>query len=295
MSKKVPKLLQIYFHDGEETKSEKHGDPQLRVGAPSIDQLSKLPPGEGLNLIMICGRAREGKSFLMNMLAGRDGLFRVSPSNVPCTVGTDMSPHFDSASDFAGAPVKGLVGFLDTEGQGDRGAAFDVQLGAPSLLLSKVVILNWKGRPAKDEMLQKLAVLAEAASRIRLDSSEEEGEEEGKEGQYAVFGHLHIILRDCPDIEGVGDLILHQEPGRATDKGRTERNRIREVLQESFESISIWGLPSPITDAMALDEGKFTEADCSEAFTQAVGRLKAKVAEQIKVMSISVIYCLICG
>ena len=56
-----------------------------------LSKLGAIP----LNFLMICGPARKGKSFLMNMLAGLEShstLFPVSGQNVACTSGVDISP-----------------------------------------------------------------------------------------------------------------------------------------------------------------------------------------------------------
>lgn len=147
----VRKLLQIFKHG--ESSGEADGEAELRVGADGLRQLNRLPAGELLNLVMICGRAREGKSFLMNILTGTDGLFEVRPTNEPCTMGTDMSPHFAKLADVCGAPIRGSVGWLDTEGHGDKGVCYDVQLAAPGLLLSKVGhVVNQHAGPAADPL-----------------------------------------------------------------------------------------------------------------------------------------------
>jgi hypothetical protein len=48
--------------------------------------------------------------------------------------------------------------------QGDRHPGSDIKLALPMLLLSRVVILNWLGRPTKTAMLNQLAVMHAAAS-----------------------------------------------------------------------------------------------------------------------------------
>ena len=54
--------------------------------------LSRMPKREQLGLIAIFGSARQGKSFLMNKLAGGDGCgFKVSNKQDPCTVGIDLA------------------------------------------------------------------------------------------------------------------------------------------------------------------------------------------------------------
>ena len=83
---------------------------------------------EQLNLISIFGAARQGKSFLMNLLANQQDLFRISNEKEPCTQGVDLSSHFMPLNAFSRqnncpevrSGQKMMVGFVDAEGQGDR-------------------------------------------------------------------------------------------------------------------------------------------------------------------------------
>lgn len=49
--------------------------------------LKGVPVGAKVNLISIFGRARQGKSFLMNCLAGEKEVFRISNEKDSCTQG----------------------------------------------------------------------------------------------------------------------------------------------------------------------------------------------------------------
>lgn len=83
-----------------------------------------------INLISIFGAARQGKSFLMNLLADQQDLFKISNLREPCTQGVDLSGHFIPLSEFSALngcpPVTAKqskqiqIGFVDAEGQGDR-------------------------------------------------------------------------------------------------------------------------------------------------------------------------------
>lgn len=55
------------------------GEPMMTVDQSSIDDvLIPLGDEQPVNLIAIFGAARGGKSFLMNQLAGRDDVFKIS-------------------------------------------------------------------------------------------------------------------------------------------------------------------------------------------------------------------------
>jgi len=126
-----------------------------------------------------------------------------------------------------------------------------------------VLIFNWSGRPARDDILQKLSCLAEAARRVDTDQSDHPEEK--------IFGNLHLVLRDCPDATGVEEHVfnLEMEKRNAVD-ALLQRNRIRRILNESFESISVWGFPSPIADSATLNRGEFTTDEVTQTPTGAM-------------------------
>mmetsp|Transcript_14601 Transcript_14601/g.19103 ORF Transcript_14601/g.19103 Transcript_14601/m.19103 type:complete len:972 (+) Transcript_14601:153-3068(+) len=199
-----------------------------------------------VNIIMVFGHARQGKSFLMNCLSHKDLLFPVSERNYACTKGVQLAREFQSLQDFTGRrsnrnQVPPVIGFVDCEGQGDQGMQYDINLVTPLLLLSKIVIFNWLGRPNKAQMLDTLALLAHSAGQLAEDQSEQ------------AFGDLYIVLRDCPSSEGVEDIIISPEDpseGRSRNqiKSINERNEVRSQLQRSFRSINFCCMPRPHPD-----------------------------------------------
>lgn len=247
---------------------------KLAVQPAATASLRGLGPDK-LGLVTIHGQAKTGKSFLMNKLMDQPGFFAVRGGNTPTTVGVDLSPMKPYA-EFAGGRGAdgGKIAFVDVEGQGDRGVDYDVMLTAPLLLVSKAVIFNWRGKMAKDEMLNKLGVLAEAARKIKPEGN--------AKGDYRIFGHLHIILRDQPDVEGVHEALFEAEDCAATDDAAEARNKIRKIVRQSFASYRVWGFPAPIESAARLAKGAFTEADTEAAFDEALGGFKDVLAQQLK-------------
>jgi hypothetical protein len=163
------------------------------------------------------------------------------------------------------------VGFVDVEGQGDESDQYDALLVTPLLLLSKVVVFNWKGGVEKTSILKLLTSLARAASSIDLGNTGDDG--------HKIFGHLHIVFRDWqydddesedeedeeddedddednaaapaaaapPDgprsaEEKVLARLMTEEAGQA-DEGITERNATRKQLWKAFASIRVWLFP----------------------------------------------------
>ena len=130
------------------------------------------------NLISIFGRARQGKSFLMNCLAGEEQIFKISNEKESCTQGIDISEKWMTVSEFSkvdgGALCEGdaKVGFVDAEGQGDRDVSYDANLVCPILLASKCVIFNWKGDLQKDHIMSTLGIMTRAARNVSLTEDE---------------------------------------------------------------------------------------------------------------------------
>lgn len=261
-----------------------------------------------LNLISIFGAARQGKSFLMNMLAGEDRLFKISSSQDPCTQGVDVSrkviswgafrrhdeiatkKHERRSIDHASSEPAPKIAFVDVEGQGDRDLTYDANLVCPVVLTSRCVIFNWKDSLQRDRLLNLLAVMQRAAFNVATEEEEEEEEGGDKSQEYGntlaphtkIFGHLHIVFRDWAydgTKETVYKTLFTQERSLAPDA--VARNQIRSVLQNAFESISIWLLPPPVDRTTDLNK-ELRTGDLSDAFKVQVTALRHALAEQVK-------------
>lgn len=194
----------------------------------------------------------------MNLLSGHRDLFEVAHGNLPCTNGVFISDIFNDGATFRRradtvtvAPGgkafsdDASVAYVDVEGLGDKGKAYDVHLIAPLLLVSKVLIYNWKGAPNKHVMLDSLFTLGEAAQKVGMTDSENGGAHKTT-GKKPLFGHLVVVLRDWHTTDEVYDLLfgLEMEPKRGDDAIRA-RNASRELVLSAFESITIKCLPYP--------------------------------------------------
>lgn len=113
------------------------------VNSESTVVIDSFPPSP-VNLVTIFGAARSGKSFLMNALARRDGMFGVSKAVRPCTRGVDLSKTLVSLDEFTGTSTDDqsrrtpCIGFVDVEGLGDRESSNCMKLVVPPMMLSKV-------------------------------------------------------------------------------------------------------------------------------------------------------------
>lgn len=222
------------------------GASQLVVN-PQVAKEVFRPAGRNCcNLISVFGAARQGKSFLMNCLAGETELFKISNLRESCTQGLDISQNLMSLSDFSslygGKPVPGKrgvhVGLVDAEGQGDRDVTYDTNLICPVLLVSKCVIFNWKDSMQKDKILNQLGILHRAA--INVVAEDEEAAAAAEE-DHKLFGHLHLVFRDWQyegsDEKSVFNDIFKDE--RSAETAAAVRNQIRRSIRENFESITV--------------------------------------------------------
>ncbi|KAG6586887.1 Guanylate-binding protein [Phytophthora cinnamomi] len=256
---------------------------QMFISAEAAERVLRPLGDTPINLISIFGAARQGKSFLMNLLADQQDLFKISNLREPCTQGVDLSGHFVPLSRFSGfngcPPVtprasRGLhVGFVDAEGQGDRDITYDSRLVSPVLLSSKVVLFNWKDSLQADRMLNLLAVLARAAQGIELADG----------ANTKVFGHLHLVFRDWSFVDSTPEEVYRDLFQK--EKGRSEevnvRNLARVNLIEAFESINIWLFPAPVENTANLRD-KIRFEQLQKPFQDKLRELRKCLSSQLQ-------------
>lgn len=223
------------------TIGQRGGRPELGVNKEVVRQVFRPIGREKCNLISVFGAARQGKSFLMNCLAGETSLFEISNQREACTQGIDISQHMMTLASFSsmhgGRAVNSSnrIGFVDAEGQGDRDVTYDTNLICPILLVSKCVIFNWKDSMQKDKILNQLGILHKAAMNVA------EEDEETSDNSEKLFGHLHLVFRDWQyegsDEKSVYNDIFKEE--RGADTASAVRNQIRRSVKENFASVKV--------------------------------------------------------
>lgn len=61
---------------------------KFQLGEQALQALKNTRGPVGV--VAVCGRARQGKSFILNQLLGKSGGFQVAPTHRPCTKGLWM-------------------------------------------------------------------------------------------------------------------------------------------------------------------------------------------------------------
>ncbi|CAG8735253.1 16784_t:CDS:10, partial [Gigaspora margarita] len=227
--------------------------------------------------------ARTGKSTLMNILAGVNDydneIFKTSPDMETVTTGVDISKTFVPLKEFS--KLNGnmevnsniLVGFVDTEGQGNNGDEFDICLFSPILVTSKIVMFWWPGLLQIDTILNSLGAMTNCAKRITRDTQ--------CQRQNKPYGHLHIIFRSWNNDKTPEDvkkkLLEPQSVHKEKDK---EHNSIRELLNDCFESIDIWLFPA---NGLIQCREKLLFEDFNDKWKQTFKIMRKKFSEQLSV------------
>ncbi|KAI8467215.1 MAG: GBP-domain-containing protein [Monoraphidium minutum] len=163
---------------------------------PEAAALLARVPGP-LCTLAVCGRARQGKSFLLNTLLGRltgqelPKGFEVSPTQHSCTRGLWMWSVPIPTKDADGRPCNLLL--VDCEGVDavDQGQKHSAQVFSLAVLLSSVFVYNQVG--AIDAVaLERLSMVCELAKRIK----ERSAPGGGRGGQADFHPAFVWLLRD---------------------------------------------------------------------------------------------------
>lgn len=75
---------------------------QFQACEDALQQLTDLGPDARIKVLSIAGVSRQGKSTLLELLAGRMGAFKIADGTDPCTEGIHMliAPEGDSKNSF---------------------------------------------------------------------------------------------------------------------------------------------------------------------------------------------------
>ncbi|GFR45088.1 hypothetical protein Agub_g6464 [Astrephomene gubernaculifera] len=234
---------------------------KFEVGIAALDALRKVKGP--VAVVAVCGRARQGKSFILNqlLLQSSGGGFQVGATHRPCTKGLWMwsAPQRMTAPD---GSSHHLV-LLDTEGIDayDQTAQYSTQIFSLAVLLSSLFVYNQMGG-IDESALDRLSLVTEMTKhvRVRAAANNAGGGEEGLGEHSPAFLWL---LRDFYlqlEEEG-GRKITPREyletalaPVSGSGAAVAAKNAIRASISQLFPQRDCFPLVRPMNDETMLSQ-----------------------------------------
>ncbi|KAI3456220.1 hypothetical protein Pfo_012883 [Paulownia fortunei] len=220
-----------------------HMDPE----AVALLQLVKQPVG----VVSVCGRARQGKSFILNQLLGRSSGFQVASTHRPCTKGLWLwsTPIRRTALD--GTEYNLLL--LDSEGIDayDQTGTYSTQIFSLAVLLSSMFIYNQMGG-IDEAALDRLSLVTEMTKHIPSEL-----------GQFSpifvwLLRDFYLdLVEDNRKITPRDYLELALRPVQAGGRDVAAKNEIRESIRALFPDRECFTLVRPLSnenDLQRLDQ-----------------------------------------
>ncbi|GJM89741.1 hypothetical protein PR202_ga05958 [Eleusine coracana subsp. coracana] len=220
-------------------------------------QLVKGPIG----VVSVCGRARQGKSFVLNQLLGRSSGFQVASTHRPCTKGLWMWSMPLKRTGLDGTEYSLVL--LDTEGIDayDQTGTYSIQIFSLAVLLSSMFIYNQMGG-IDEAALDRLSLVTEMTKHIRVRASG--GKSTASElGQFSpVFVWLLRdfyldLTEDNRKITPRDYLELALRPVQGGARDVSGKNAIRESIRALFPDRECFTLVRPVNnekDLQRLDQ-----------------------------------------
>eukprot|EP00878_Enallax_costatus_P026595 GHUV01028546.1.p1 GENE.GHUV01028546.1~~GHUV01028546.1.p1 ORF type:complete len:721 (+),score=264.72 GHUV01028546.1:893-3055(+) len=251
-----------------------HGKPLLLIGfneatkkwevgqeAVAVLQGIKGP----LCTVSVCGRARQGKSFLLNQLLGKfTGIdrpkgFVVSATHQSCTRGIWIWSIPISLTNSEGVTCNTIL--MDCEGVDavDQGQQHSAQIFSLAVLLSSIFIFNQVG--AIDAIaIERLAMVCELAKRIKDRSLAGRGGNNQVDFSPAFVWLLRdfqlILEKDGRKISGAEYLEDALKPTEGGQADLENRNQMRQTIKAVFPDRDVVTIVRP-----ALTEQKLQKLD----------------------------------
>ncbi|KAH9625007.1 hypothetical protein KSS87_008035 [Heliosperma pusillum] len=215
-------------------------------------QLVKQPIG----VVSVCGRARQGKSFILNQLLGRSSGFQVAPTHRPCTKGLWLWSVPLKRTALDGTDYNLIL--LDSEGIDayDQTGTYSTQIFSLAVLLSSMFIYNQMGG-IDEAALDRLSLVTEMTKHIRVRASG------GKTtaSELAQFSPIFVwLLRDfyldlTEDNRKITPRDYLELALRPVEGGRNDvsaKNEIRESIRALFPDRECFTLVRPLNNETQL-------------------------------------------
>ncbi|TYJ13143.1 hypothetical protein E1A91_A10G031600v1 [Gossypium mustelinum] len=220
-------------------------------------QLVKEPIG----VVSVCGRARQGKSFILNQLLGRSSGFQVASTHRPCTKGLWLwsAPLKRTALD--GTEYNLLL--LDSEGIDayDQTGTYSTQIFSLAVLLSSMFIYNQMGG-IDETALDRLSLVTQMTKHIRVKA----GARTTTASELGQFSPIFVwllrdfyldLVEDNKKITPRDYLELALRPVEGSGKDIAAKNEIRDSIRVLFPDRECFTLVRPLNnenDLQRLDQ-----------------------------------------
>ncbi|CAA6665789.1 unnamed protein product [Spirodela intermedia] len=209
-----------------------------------------------IGVVSVCGRARQGKSFILNQLLGRSSGFQVASTHRPCTKGLWMwsAPLKRTALD--GTEYSLLL--LDSEGIDayDQTGTYSTQIFSLAVLLSSMFVYNQMGG-IDEAALDRLSLVTEMTKHIRVRASS--GRSTASElGQFSplfvwLLRDFYLdLVEDNQRLTPRDYLELALRPMHGGRKDVAAKNEIRESIRALFPDRECFTLVRPLNNESDL-------------------------------------------
>eukprot|EP00897_Mesotaenium_endlicherianum_P006785 jgi/Mesen1/6134/ME000313S05259 len=213
-----------------------------------------------VGVVAVCGRARQGKSFILNQLLGRSNGFQVGPTHRPCTKGLWI---WSAPVPRESPEGKYHLLLLDTEGidSYDQTGTYSTQIFSLAVLLSSLFVYNQMGG-IDEAALDRLSLVTEMTKRIHGKTGAGGGASPA--GDLAQFCPAFLwLLRDFYlDLEEEGGrritareyLEAALQPAPGSSPAVIAKNEIRESIRMLFPDRDCFTLVRPLNDEKQLQQ-----------------------------------------